>query len=283
MLDRLARGQCVVLDGGLSSELSRRGYRPMGPLLDAAAAREAPEILAAVHRAYIDAGADVISAFTERTTVRALSRGGLGMRSAALTHRAVDIAQEQAQKAGRPVAVAGVLGPLETAPRTPSPRTLADEHAEQASRLAAAGCQLVLIDAMPTLAETLAATAAARSVVATVWATLALSDRAHLLDGTPLEQAAPLVASVGAQVLLLESASTSNLGIAAKNLAELALGLPLGFRAAAQTDSADSAERAATEIVLGLHRSVRVLGGSRAAGVDLVRALSTRVRARAAA
>ncbi|MEI8258117.1 MAG: homocysteine S-methyltransferase family protein, partial [Deltaproteobacteria bacterium] len=92
MLDRLARGQCVVLDAGLSPELARRGYRPTGALLDAAAAREAPEVLAAVHKAYIDAGADVICAFTERTTVRALSRGGLGMRSAALTNRAVDIA-----------------------------------------------------------------------------------------------------------------------------------------------------------------------------------------------
>lgn len=273
----------MVLDAGLSRELARRGYSPMGPLLDSAAAREVPELLAAVHRAYIDAGADVVCAFTARSTVRALSRGGLGMRSAALTNRAVDIAQEQVQKSGRPVAVAGVLGPLEATLRTPSPRTLADEHIEQASRLAAAGCHLIVIDAMPTLVEMLAATAAARAVVTTVWTTLSLGDRAHLRDGTPLEQAASLIAAVGAQALLIESASASDLGIAAKHVAELALGLPLGYRVAAESHDAAGAERAASDVLLVQHRSVRVLGGSRVAGVELVRALSIRVRSRAAA
>src|SRR5690606_16753222 len=130
-----------------------------------AAAREAPTLLAAIHGAYIDAGADVIRAYTARTTVRALARGGLGMRAAALTNQAVDLALETAQRAGRPVAVAGVLACLEDRnhpERTPSPRTLSDEHSEQARRLEATGCDLILVDAMPTLRETLAATSAAR-------------------------------------------------------------------------------------------------------------------------
>ncbi len=260
--------------------MAKRGYRPQGALLDAAAAREAPDKLAAVHRAYIDAGADVISAFTERTTVRALARGGLGMRAAALTHRAVDIALEEVQRSGRSVAVAGVLGPLEDGSRTPSARTLADEHTEQAGRLAATGCSLMIVDAMSSLAESLAATSAARTVFPTVWTTLAIRDRAHLVDGTRLDDAATFAAAVGAQVLLLESASVTELVAAAMHLASMAIGVPLGFRSA-PTD--ESFERLAGELSQSLPRGVRVVGGSRAATSEFVRALSPRIHARVAA
>jgi hypothetical protein len=57
--------------------------------------------------------------------------------------------------------------------------------------------------------------------------------------------------------------------------------VPLGFRGTTAADG--QSERAANEMSHALPRAVRVLGGSRAAGVDLVRALAAWVRARAAA
>jgi S-methylmethionine-dependent homocysteine/selenocysteine methylase len=287
VLERLMRGQSIVLDGNIAEELVRRGYRPNHVLHDAAAAREAPELLTAIHRAYAEAGADVLTAFTARTTVRSLARGGLGMRAAALTNQAVDLALEVAQNAGRPIAVAGLLGSLEDPSRpdrTPSPRTLADEHTEQARRLEATGCDLILVEPMPTLRESLAATAAARSVRSTVWTILPLRDREHVSEGVSLEEAAAYTVSVGAQALLLEGSSTTELVSAVSKLSALALGVPIGVRQIRSSEEGTaSADRFASDLSQVLQRGARLLGGARGTTPDDVRALAARVRARAAA
>lgn len=274
VLERLARGHSVLVDGDVAAELQRQGYRPSGPLHDAAAAREAPEVLASVHRAFIEAGADVITAFTARTTVRALSRGGLGMRAAALTHRAVDIAIEAAQRAGRPVAVAGALGPLEnSAAATPSPRLLAEEHAEQALRLATAGCDLVLVDAMPTLRETVAAVSAARRVMNVAWAVLTLGALGRTAEGATLAEAAAMVISAGANALLVQVRTIDELRTVTDLFTRETLGVPFGARAA-------TPELGADDLVLGAQHGACIVS---AATPDLLHALASRVRARVAA
>jgi S-methylmethionine-dependent homocysteine/selenocysteine methylase len=286
IVERVSRGQCVVLDGGIADELARRGYRPTGPLQDAAAAREAPDLLAAIHRAYIDAGADVVTAFTARTTVRALARGGLGMRAASLTHRAVDLAMEAAQQAGRPVAVAGTLSTLEDPSRPEhrlSPRSLADEHGDQAIRLESTGCNLILVEPMPTVIESLAATAAARTVMASVWSVLAVSERGHLADGTAIETAAREIAAVGAQAVLLEGRSIADVVHAVGVVAGLALGVPIGARGGVDAAARPPVDRYATDLAVALARGARILGGGAGSSPDEVRALADRVRARAAA
>jgi homocysteine S-methyltransferase len=49
-----------VLDGGFASELERLGVSVDGPLWSARALEEAPEAVIAVHRSYLEAGADVL-------------------------------------------------------------------------------------------------------------------------------------------------------------------------------------------------------------------------------
>ncbi|HCN44325.1 MAG TPA: homocysteine S-methyltransferase, partial [Pseudomonas sp.] len=51
----------VILDGGMGRELARRGAPFRQPEWSALALSEAPEAVVAVHRAYIDAGAQVIT------------------------------------------------------------------------------------------------------------------------------------------------------------------------------------------------------------------------------
>src|SRR6185437_12348326 len=50
-----------VIDGGLATELEYLGARIDGPLWSAHVLEDQPEILAAVHRAYIEAGAQCIA------------------------------------------------------------------------------------------------------------------------------------------------------------------------------------------------------------------------------
>ena len=66
--DLLARKRCVVLDGGVATELQRlgpaSGYDRDPWLRGAWALTHAPELVEEVHRRYLDAGADVVSTDT---------------------------------------------------------------------------------------------------------------------------------------------------------------------------------------------------------------------------
>jgi homocysteine S-methyltransferase len=49
-----------VLDGGMATELERKGFNLAGPLWSAQVLESSPEAIAAVHREYLDAGADCL-------------------------------------------------------------------------------------------------------------------------------------------------------------------------------------------------------------------------------
>jgi len=66
------RRGAAVLDGGLATELEARGYVLDDALWSARALIDAPELVAAVHRDYLEAGADVITTATYQATVPGL-------------------------------------------------------------------------------------------------------------------------------------------------------------------------------------------------------------------
>ncbi|HMC35870.1 MAG TPA: homocysteine S-methyltransferase family protein, partial [Myxococcales bacterium] len=94
----------IVLDGATGTELGRRGVDTRGALFSAAAllSEEGIAALRAVHAAYVQAGAQVITANTFRTNPR--KAGG---RWRELTRLAVRIARESGAK------VAGSIAPVE--------------------------------------------------------------------------------------------------------------------------------------------------------------------------
>ena len=65
----LANGGSLILDGGLATELEARGFDLNHPLWSARLLREAPGAIAAVHRAYLEAGADCITSASYQATV----------------------------------------------------------------------------------------------------------------------------------------------------------------------------------------------------------------------
>ncbi len=72
------------IDGATGSELDRRGVDLSLPLWSSRALLDAPEVLAEVHRDYLSAGAEAITAATFRTHRRSLEKAGLGERAAEL-------------------------------------------------------------------------------------------------------------------------------------------------------------------------------------------------------
>ena len=57
----MGAGNTVILDGGMGRELQRRGAPFRQPEWSALALSEAPQAVEAVHAAYIDSGANVIT------------------------------------------------------------------------------------------------------------------------------------------------------------------------------------------------------------------------------
>ena len=105
----------LVLDGGLSNALEDRGHDVSGGLWTARLLAEAPDEIAAVHRTYFAAGADVATTASYQASIGGFARLGLTeAESRALISRSVAIAREVRDELagdGRTRLVAASVGP----------------------------------------------------------------------------------------------------------------------------------------------------------------------------
>src|SRR5690348_11036303 len=111
-LDTLLHG-VRVLDGGMASELEYLGADISGPLWSAHVLEDSPEKIIAVHRAYIEAGADIIETASYQVSRMGYAEVGLdpAIADAALI-RSVTLARKAAAEfPDRPVLIAASLGP----------------------------------------------------------------------------------------------------------------------------------------------------------------------------
>lgn len=101
-----------ILDGALATELERRGCDLRDPLWSAKALIEAPDDVVAVHRAYLRAGADVITTATYQATFAGLAQRGYGPSEAeAILLEGVRLAEAAREAEGcSDVLVAGSVG-----------------------------------------------------------------------------------------------------------------------------------------------------------------------------
>jgi homocysteine S-methyltransferase len=119
-LDQLDLAGLEILDGGMATELERRGCNLASPLWSARAIFDAPEIVAAVHRDYLEAGADCLLTASYQVSAEVFLADGLSSsdadsRAAAALHGAVRIAGEARDsycaQHSRKVWIAASLGP----------------------------------------------------------------------------------------------------------------------------------------------------------------------------
>ncbi|MEU2421056.1 homocysteine S-methyltransferase [Streptomyces sp. NPDC007851] len=97
--DALAAGP-LVLDGGMSNELEAQGHDLSGALWSARLLRDDPGAIAAVHRAYFAAGAQVAITAGYQATYDGFARLGISRaETTALLRRSVSLAREAAEAA----------------------------------------------------------------------------------------------------------------------------------------------------------------------------------------
>lgn len=150
----------LLLDGGLGTMLIREG-------LDHGKAPEwwlveEPDRLRSIHRRYAEAGSDILLTNTFGGSESKLASMGLGGRCRELSHRAVELAR---QAAGQRILVAGDMGPtgLSLPPiGSASLDEIRDQYHAQASALAAAGADLLVLETVYDRREALTAIEAAR-------------------------------------------------------------------------------------------------------------------------
>jgi methionine synthase I (cobalamin-dependent)/5,10-methylenetetrahydrofolate reductase len=162
LLDRLDAG-VLLGDGAMGTMLYEAGHE-LDTCLDALNLTH-PATVALVHRSYLNAGADIIETNTFGANRYRLELHGLADKVRDVNFRGVKIAREEREISGRPVLVAGSIGPTGRTlePYGTLPKEEAQEaFAEQIGALLEAGVDLLMIETMGDLNEMDAAIAAAR-------------------------------------------------------------------------------------------------------------------------
>ncbi len=167
---RLTEGRPLVLDSDTGAAFRTRGVSLDTPGAVGSLLRESEADVRSHYRAEVQSRVDVLSALTADTTPRALAEVGMQHRSALLTGRAVDLAFEVAAESDKPVAVAGILGSDMVSPMGAD--RLTAELCEHAERIAAAGCELLIVRGQGSRFGLMAAVSAATGSGVPTWAVI---------------------------------------------------------------------------------------------------------------
>lgn len=141
----------LILDGGTGSELRRRGLPLSTECWSAVANIGHRELLTAIHRDYIAAGADIVTANTFGASRFVLDPAGLGDRTLELSRAAVEAARHAARAADRRVLVAASISSMPPgfdSRAYPEPAVEAAAYRELAGCFADAGVDLILLEMM---------------------------------------------------------------------------------------------------------------------------------------
>ena len=209
----LANRRALVLDGALATELARGGFDVEDELWSARALRDAPEHIAAVHAAYLAAGADIVTSAGYQATVEGFVRAGTSPEDAReLLRLSVRLAKRARNDFRRRAAADDPSGqkarPLVAASVGPYGAFLADGseyrgdydldeetllafHRERIALFAGESPDVFAFETIPCFREARALVRAlAEHPGASAWVSFSCRDSEHLADGSPLAEAA---------------------------------------------------------------------------------------------
>jgi methionine synthase I (cobalamin-dependent) len=196
ILERLASGEVLIADGATGTMLQAAGLPTGTP--GEAWVLEQPEEIMKLHRAYVEAGSQIILTTTFGGTRTRLKAAGLDPQVADINRRAAELAR---QVAGEEIYVAGDIGPTGEmmAPLGPLTYEAAVElFAEQAQALAAGGVDCIYIETMSDLNEAKAAVEGARQGCdIPIFCTFSFDTHGRTSMGVSPAQAAQAMAALG--------------------------------------------------------------------------------------
>jgi S-methylmethionine-dependent homocysteine/selenocysteine methylase len=195
----------LLLDGGLATELEAAGHDLSDELWSARLLADAPGAIITAHRAFLDAGVDVITTASYQATVPALATRGHD--GPALLRRSVELAREAIRRYGgdRPLWVAASVGPYGAALADGSEyrgdyglslAELVRFHRDRIRILADAGPDVLACETVPDMREAEALLTALDGVGVPAWLSYTVA-RGRTRAGQPLAEAFALAGSGG--------------------------------------------------------------------------------------
>jgi 5-methyltetrahydrofolate--homocysteine methyltransferase len=198
ILERLASGNVLIADGATGTMLQEAGL-PTG-MPGEAWVLEQPHEIEKLHRAYLEAGSQLVLTSTFGGTRARLRAAGLDPRVAEISRRAAEVAR---QIAGDECYVGGDIGPSgELMPPLGKLTydTAVEMFAEQAGSLAEGGADCIYIETMSDLNEARAAVEGAqRACDLPVFCTFSFDTHGRTGMGVSPAQAARVMADMGVQ------------------------------------------------------------------------------------
>lgn len=199
-------GAPVLLDGGLATELERRGNDLSDALWSARLLADAPEEITAAHLAFYRAGASFATTATYQASFDGFAERGVGRSEAVrLMCRSIELAgaaRAECAGDGRRLRIAASVGPYGAALADGSEYSgryglgvdeLADWHRPRLEVLASAGADVLALETVPDTDEAEALVRAVSGLGTPAWLTYSI-DGDRTRAGQPLDEAFDVVA-----------------------------------------------------------------------------------------
>ena len=171
--DRLKNREIILLDGGVSTEIQKRGVSMDEDVWSGIAHRTHPEITLQVHEDYIRSGSQVITANTYSTARHVLERINMGDQVRSLNEEAVQLARKARDNAAADeVWVAGSISsmaPFNNEEEVAVGESVESNYREIAEILAESGVDLLILEMMRETVNSILVIEAALSTGLPVW------------------------------------------------------------------------------------------------------------------
>jgi len=228
----------ILLDGGMGQELIKRKASGEGVLWSAKALFDYPDAVVAIHEDYIRAGADVITTNSYSCIRNNFEREGLADRLGEMNRLSAELAHQARDACGKPVLIAGSMGPQRGSYRPDLVGSYAETEAlyrEQAEFLGP-HVDFFICETLSCRLESRAAVAAALTIGKPVWLSWTIEDSGapNLRSGEPIIDAWEDIDELNVSAVLLNCSPPEAIGKVIPELVS-ASDIPVGAYANAFT------------------------------------------------
>ena len=230
---RIDNKKITFLDGGIGTEILRRGYTWASHQL-----KSEPELNLEIHQDYINAGAEVITTNTFQLSKRsfrnhfandehmaAIGVRGILDRAGELIHESVSLADKARRSLDQSnILIAASITTLEWCfrpDRSPGALEIYDEYLEELSDYADAGADIFLFETFNSTPEAEVAIRAAKEIGKPAWVAFVPYKDGRLLGGQSMEEVAEAMARNEPDVLLLNCAPPDHITAGLEQLSPL--------------------------------------------------------------
>lgn len=213
----------LILDGAVGTQLETNNIPLDLPVWSADANLNYPEVIIKIHKEYISAGADIITANTFRSTPWTYRKAGFSNQKAFNISRdsffyGIDCAFKAAESITEIAASITSVDDCYAPENFPGKAVTEDNYGQLLEWVSQTDVSIILFETMGNIEEIKIAIDMSSGSKKIIWISLIMKDKDTLLDGTPLSNVMSLIQSSNIDLLLL---NCNNFKLTAETLDEI--------------------------------------------------------------